>query len=116
MKKVLSFVLALTLLISSANVFALQAFGEEIVDEGSVAIEGALPNDEIARSGGNVIDSGYFDGGHFSGTEFFWELDDAGILTVSGNGDMGDFMKGTPWLRYSNPIANNHLFNIITIT
>ncbi len=105
MKKVLSFILALTLLISAANAFALPAFGEEIVDEGNVAAEGALPNDGNVRSGGNIIDSGYFDScsAFNEGTDFFWELDDEGVLTVravGGKGDMGDFFKGTPWRKY----------------
>lgn len=97
MKKVLSFVLALTLLISSANVFALQAFGEEIVDEGSAVVEKADSNDVNAKATGDVIDSGYEE----YGDEYYnWILDTTGTLTIKGNAGLGHFFKGAPWWKY----------------
>ncbi len=49
MKKVLSFILALTLLISAANVFALPVFGEEIVGESDDVGEETEPISEAAE-------------------------------------------------------------------
>lgn len=107
MKKVLSFILALTLLISVANVFALLAFGEEIVEDGNAAIEGADSNDVNARAAGNVIDSGYITswiGNDSDEKGIYWVLDNTGTLTISGKGNMNDFMKGEPWRYHSDKI------------
>ncbi len=50
MKKVLSFILALTLLISAANVFALPVFGEEMVKDENATAEESASNDVNARA------------------------------------------------------------------
>ncbi|GEM_PF-5086790 len=101
MKKVLSFILALTLLISAANVFALPVFGEEMGKDGNATVEGSASNDVNARAAGNVIDSGN-DG--YGDQYYDWVLDATGTLTISGQGHMGDFFKGAPWWKYRDRI------------
>lgn len=91
MKKVLSFILALTLLISAANVFALPVFGEEIVRSGYCGAEG-------------------------NETSLAWKLTADGTVTISGRGRMGDYdgIKNTSPFAYSNSVNKVVIENGVT--
>lgn len=76
MKKVLSLILALTLLISAANVFALPVFGEEMVNSG-------------------------YCGAEDNGTNLTWQFDGKETLTIRGTGKMRNYdWKGSHWSMY----------------
>lgn len=56
-----------------------------------------------------AADHGYC-GGEGDGTNLAWTIDDAGTLTISGNGNMADF-NSIPW--YSGRISGTEIVNVV---